>query len=148
MTRIKFIALLLIVCMFPIALFGCNNSTEKVSYTVTVSGKVENSDQNLFGPIEITIEQKASLKTAPVVLDALADALHEVGMTIKYTEDEQNVSAIGDKAEKSVVDDDGNIIEDYFWEFTVNGEKPSGRAGAVEIQTGDVIEFVFVHVTY
>lgn len=147
MKRIKFIALLLVVCMFPIALFGCNS--ERVSYKVTVSGKVEGSSENLFGPIEITIEQAAS-KATPVVLDALADALHELGMAsqLKYTEDEMNVAAIGDKAEAQSRDDDGNVTDDYFWEFNINGEKPSGRAGTVEITDGDVIEFVFVHVKY
>lgn len=145
MKRFKFIALLLVVCMFPIALFGCN--TERVSFKVTLSGKVEGATENLFGPTEITIEQAAS-KATPVVLDALAEALHELGITVKYTDDEMNVSAIGDKVEKQTRDDDGKVTDDYFWEFTINGEKPNGRAGAVEIKDGDVIEFVYVHVTY
>lgn len=134
MKHSKLIALICALLTLSVFAVGCGNDNA-VTVNVTVSAIAE--DTVYVNPVKVTIE--GTTEEPPTVLDAAISAFDQNGTPCEA--DEYSILSIGDYADKT----EGEYT--YFWEYTVNGEKPEeGRANTIQVNENDIIVFTYVQV--
>lgn len=144
MKKLTLIALILVVALMPLSVFGCGNAS-KVTYNVTVTvNDPEDASSPYVDKLALTIEVKEGY--APTVLDAVQKACQDMEYEFTASDDGLSVKSIAEIAEFDEIGEDGKTVTaSSYWSFLLNGEEPkTGRAGNTEIKDGDVIVFNFV----
>ena len=143
MKKLTLAALILVVALMPLSIFGCGNA-KKVTYNVTVTvTDPDDASSPYVDKLAVTIEVKEGY--APTVLDAVQEACQIMEYEFSASDDGLSVKSIAEIGEYDEKDDAGNVVASSYWSFLLNGEEPkTGRAGNTEIKDGDVIVFNFV----
>ena len=147
MKKLSVIALLLVIAVMPLSIFGCGKAN-KVTYNVVVTvNNPDDAESPLIDKLALAIEVKEGY--VPTVLDVVREACQNSDIDFESSEDGLSVVKIGSVAEfdEEGTKDDGSsgIIASSYWTFTLNGaEVKTGRAGNTEISENDTVEFSFV----
>lgn len=151
MKKLSVIALLLVIAIMPIGIFGCAKA-DKVTYNVVVTvNNPEDAKSPLINKLSLAIEVDENY--VPTVLDVVREACQNAQREFEASEDGLSVVKIGTVKEfdEEGTKDDGTtgVIASSYWTFTLNGaEVKNGRAGNTKVADNDVIEFNFVRDEY
>ena len=127
----KILAFALTILMLSACVIGCQPKT-KQKVNVTVSVVVEG--ETILGPYMVELE--SDVDNPPTILQAVREAC--ILNDITEEADDMAISTIGEYSAKV----EGEYT--YFWEFTVNGVIPAGRAGAVAVNANDEIVYTYI----
>ena len=78
----------------------------------------------------------------PSALDALSQACYAYEIKYSASEDGTTVGSVKNHS-NFYSDSEGGT---WFWELTVNGKTPDGKAGEVEVKEGDVFVFTYSYI--
>lgn len=138
MKKLRIIALVLLVAMIPLSMFGC---PKKVTATCTLE-VVDDEGKVLYGPYNVTVEGTES--NPPTALDAAQQAFLEYDIPFKVTNDGNSIASINgvDAAESS----DGEYGYYSYWNLLIDGkESPEGRQSITRFYEGEKLQFVYTH---
>ena len=124
MKKVLALTILAILCCFAFASCGGGELlTVKIMFT---------AEDELLGQSYVELEGETI-----TVLDAINEHCAKTGLSVSLNDAQTSVTKVQTFKEK---EDDYSI---YFWEFTVNGAVPNGRANTVTLKDGDVVEYVY-----
>ncbi len=107
--------------------------------TVKISATEKKGEEILIDNLDITLRDRTEV---PNALDALSQACYAYEIKYSASEDGSTVGSIKNHA-NFASDSEGGT---WFWELTVNGKTPSGKAGEVEVKEGDVYVFTYSYI--
>ena len=107
--------------------------------TVKIAATEKKGEEVLIDNQPITLRNRTEV---PSSLDALAQACSAYEIKYSSSEDGTTVGSIKNHA-NFASDSEGGT---WFWELTVNGKTPSGKAGEVEVKEGDVYVFTYSYI--
>ncbi len=107
--------------------------------TVKIAATEKKGEEVLIDNQPITLRNRTEV---PSALDALAQACSAYEIKYSASEDGTTVGTIKNHANFHSDSEGGT----WFWELTVNGKTPSGKAGEVEVKEGDVFVFTYSYI--
>lgn len=143
MKKISVIALILVVAMLPLGVFGCQKG-EKVTYNTTVTIYSPDSDSPILDEVAVVIECDADY--TPTVLDVIVEACQQNDIDCETSDDALDIASIDGYAESSEDSTNDAGAEGKlwkYWDYTLDG-KTAFRAGNTTIKDGAVIEYTYI----
>lgn len=107
--------------------------------TVKIAATDKKAEEILIDQLPITLRNRTEI---PSALDALAQACSAYEIKYSASEDGSTIGSIKNHT-NFASDSEGGT---WFWELTVNGKTPTGKAGEVEVTEGDVYVFTYNYI--
>ena len=136
MKKLRIIALVLLVAMIPLSMFGC---PKKISVTCTLE-VVDEEGKVIYGPYNVTVE--GTEDKWPTALDAAQKAFLEYDIPFEVTSDGNSIASINGVKQAESMDEEYGYYS--YWNLLIDGkESNEGRQSVTKFYDGEKLQFVY-----